>query len=235
MAARRGRRAGRLPVARGEQPRPADRVVLLGDRRGECRRHGLAVGPGRALDLRLARGRARARWRGDERDDRRGHGARGLECRYAGVALAGRGRLPRAGGRGHGLLVDDRPLPLGPLHDERAGDGLGGCGLRRGRAHADAGEPGDGRGREGDDGRPVARDGDGRAAWGGAAGTGRGRPRACGQVRRDGGAHFVREDRGPGCGGGGRDPSAPRPGRDLARHRGGRRQARAARRDRGAP
>ena len=71
-----GRQAGRVPVARGDGTRPADRDVVLADERrpgvgrrrgrGGCRRLRLAVGPGRDLSLRGARGRPHARRRGDE-------------------------------------------------------------------------------------------------------------------------------------------------------------------------
>ena len=231
-AGRRGR--GRLPLARGDGTRPADRDIVCAERGGGRRRAGLAVGPGRGLALRRTGGRPFARRRGGERDAGCGLGARGLDRRAAGVAFARRGRLPGRG-RGHGDVERDRALPLRALHGEPAGGALGRGGLRRRHADADAEEPGDGRDGQPDPDRHGPDDGGGGPARGGGRGAGRGRLRACGDFGRDGRAHLLGEGGGARGGGGRGDPAPARSRGQLARPRARRRRTDAAFRGGPAP
>ena len=127
--------------------------------RGRRGRFGVAVGPVGGVALRRARGGAQPRRRGGERSARCGLDARALDGGAGGVAQPGRGRLPselaqraalrgelaqraalrgelaqraepRRGWRGDGVLDADGSLSLGPACAERAGLGVGGCGLR---------------------------------------------------------------------------------------------------------
>ena len=90
----------------GSEPRPdrrrsgGPRAVVRADRRlGRGGRVCGAVGPGRDLALRRARGRAHARRRGDDRADRRGLGVgarvAALDGGSGGGPRAGHGQLPR--------------------------------------------------------------------------------------------------------------------------------------------
>ena len=87
----------------------------------------------------------------------------------------------------------------------------------------------------GDAHRHGPHDGCGGSARGRGRGAGRRRRRACGKDRRDGGAHDLGKDAGPGGGGRRRDPSQARPGGELAGAHARYRHARADGRDRAAP
>ena len=137
-------------------------------------------------------GRTLAVGRGDRRAARGGLDARpriGVRGRWLddgpdAVARPGRGQLP-GGEQRQGLLDGDRALPLRAVCADRPCDGVGQCGLRRGRADADAG------GRRGAQDRHGPHDGGGGAArHGGRGATGR-RAGACGEDRRDGGADLL--------------------------------------------
>ena len=204
-------------VAGGGAARAADGLLVRADDRGggDRRRSGLAVGPGRGLELRRARGRPLAVGRGDRRAARGGLDPGALDDGPDAVARPRRGQLP-GGGQRPGLLDGDRALSLRALCRDRPCDGVGRGGLRRGHADADAG------GRRVDiRGRHGPRDGGGGSARGGGRGAAGRRAGACGEDRRDGGPDLLggdRRQRGrqPRGGGGRRDAAAARAGGDVA-------------------
>ena len=227
---------GRTPVAGGDAARPAYRLVLRADRGDGRQGPGLALGPGRGHALRRPRGRSHAGRRGRDRHARRRLDPGALDRRADRLPQRRRGRLqrqiggrigvrdgPRIGvwGKRQGRGDADRPVPLGAPCALGPAGGLGRGRLRRGRAHGDAEEAGDRRGRRRDPRRPRPPDGGGRAARRAA------RPRigvrlpAHRQDRRDGGADLLgtgqgRRRRQHGAGPGDGDPAAPRPGGEPA-------------------
>ena len=145
--------------------------VLRADRGDGRQGPGLALGPGRGDALRRPRGRSHAGRRGRDRHARRRLDPRALDRRSDRLAQRRRGRLQRRIGDRIGVRDGrqgggdaDRPVPLGAPCALGPAGGLGRGRLRRGRAHGDAEEAGDRRGRRGDPRRPRPPDGGGRAA-----------------------------------------------------------------------
>ena len=190
----RRRRRGRAPGgvvrgrsrsggAGGERPRAAGQDVVRADGGDGGERVRLAVGARRGDGLRRPGRRALGGRGGGDGSAGGRLGAGRLGGGSDGGSQPGQGQLQRWPGRRHGLVVVDRTVPLGPAGAERPGDGVGGCGLRRGDAGAGARGSGPNRDRHG------PRDGGGGAARRAGGGAGGRWPRAGGEDGRAVRAH----------------------------------------------
>ena len=195
-----GRRARRRPVRLdGARRWPVLELRVRAEPR-EPRRHPVGVEPQLPVALQRHRGRAVARRRRADDDDRGRLHARRTHARPVGGQNTRAGRLQRPERRAD-ERVDDRVLPVGGLPGQRPGVGVGSDRLRHRRAEPDAGR------------RGAA--GDGRVD-GGVGGGDAGR--AGGLARHRGVRAVVQGRRAVGRGG---ERAARRPGRPPERLRGG--------------